>query len=93
MDMAFLVQMRRSNKCESINDFKSMSMQFFTLKQRSLFLIHNQIGVNLLTINHKFKDCTRLMYNYGSEIEATKHFFCVANPLPVKGIISMTTVV
>ena len=64
-----------------------MLMQFFTLKQRSLFSIDDQIGVKLLTrlrlnfshlsklkFRHQFKACVRPICNCGTEIEATKDF-------------------
>ena len=88
---------------KSVKHFKSMLMQFFTLK-RSLYSIHDQIGVKLparlrlkfshlskLKFRHKFKDCVKPMCNCGTEIETL--FSCVANSLPVKDIISMTTFV
>ena len=72
-----------------------MLMQFFKLKQRSLFAIHDQTGVKLLArlqlkfshlnkhkLRHKFKDCASPMCYCGTEIETTKNFFH-ALPIPV----------
>ena len=80
-------------EAKSIKHFKSMLIQFFQLKQKK-FSIHDQIGVKLLTrlqLNfshlcklkfcHKFKYCARPMFNCGTEIETTKHFF-LAFPVP-----------
>ena len=63
-------------------------MQFFISKQRSLFSIHDEIGVKLLTrlqikfshINehkfcHKFRDRVRSICNCGAEIETTLNSF------------------
>ena len=79
---------------KSIKQYISMIMQFFKSKQRSLFSIHDQIGVNLLKrlqlkfshlgkhkFCHKFKDCVSPMCNCGTEIETIKHFF-LALPIP-----------
>ena len=81
-------------EAKSIKHFKSMLMQFFTLKNRSLFSIHDQIDAKLLTrlrlkfnrlsklkIRHKFKNCIRLMWNFDIKIETTEHFF-LALPNP-----------
>ena len=70
----------------SISEAKST--KFFTLKQRSLFSIHDQIGAKLLTwvrlkfshlnehkFRHKFRDSVSPIYNGGAEIETAKHFF------------------
>ena len=67
-----------------MKQFKSKFMQFFTLKQGSLLLIHEQIGVTLLTklrlkfshlhehkFRHKFKYCVIPMWNYGADNEIT----------------------
>ena len=92
------------HEAKPIKHFKSMLMQFFTLFL-TLFSIHDQIGVKLLTrlrlkfshlnnlkFRHKLNDCLGPMCNCGTEIETTKHFFsCDANSLPVKDIISMKT--
>ena len=64
-----------------------MLIQLFTLKQQSLFLIHDPGGVKLLTrlglkfsyLNeHKcflnFRDCVGPICNCGANIETTKHF-------------------
>ena len=81
------------HEAKPIKHFKSMLMQFFTLFL-TLFSIHDQIGVKLLTrlrlkfshlnnlkFRHKFNDCLGPMCNCGTEIETTKHFF-LAMPIP-----------
>ena len=81
-------------EAKSIKQFKSMLMQFFTFKQISLFPIHDQIGVKLITrlrlkfshlskhkFRHKFKDRVGPMCKCGAEIEKTKQFF-LALPIP-----------
>ena len=73
---------------ESIKQFKSMLKNFFSLNQRSLFLIHDTVGVKLLVklrlqfshLNehkfcHNFKDCVSRMCDCGAETETTSHFF------------------
>ena len=80
---------------KSIKYFKSILMQFFTLKQRLSFSIHVQIGVKLLKrlrlkfshlnqlkFRHNFKDCVRPMCNCGTEIEKKKQHFFLALPIP-----------
>ena len=65
-----------------------MLKNFFSLNQRSLFLIHDPVGVKLLTrlqlqfshlnehkFRHNFKDCMSPMRDYGAETETTSHFF------------------
>ena len=65
-----------------------MLMQFFKSKQRSLFSIHDQIDIKLLSrlqlkfshlskykFCHKFKDCVSPMCNCGIEMETIKHLF------------------
>ena len=62
-------------------------MQFFTVKQRLLFSIHDQVGAKLLTslrlkfshfhehkFLHMFKDCVSPMCNCGAEIKTIKYF-------------------
>ena len=71
-----------------------MLIQFFKSKHRSLFSIHDQIGVKLLwelqmtfghlskhKFCHKFKDCVSPMCNFGTEIKTINHFFFVL-PVP-----------
>ena len=71
-----------------INQFKSMLKNFFSLNQRSLFSIHDPVGVKLLTrlrlqfshlnehkFRHNFKDCVSPMCDCGAETETTSHFF------------------
>ena len=73
---------------ESIKQFKSMLKNFFSLDQRSLFSIHDPVGLKLLTrfrlqfshLNeHKFcynfKDCVSPMCDCDAETETTSHFF------------------
>ena len=65
----FPVGVRESNNfgkrgAKSIKQFKSMLMQFFKSKQRSLFSIHDQIGVKLLR---------RLQLKFS---HLSKHKFC-----------------
>ena len=73
---------------ESVKQFKSMLKNFFSLNQRSLFSIHDPVGVKLLTrlrlqfshlnehkFRHNFKDCVSPMYDCGVETETTSHFF------------------
>ena len=108
----FPVGVRESNnfrisKCgaKSIKQLISMLMQFFKLKQRSIFSIHNQIGVKLprgLQLRfgklggHKFchglGDCMSPMCNCGAEVQA-KLFSCIANSFSVVGGVSMATFV
>ena len=65
-----------------------MLKNFFSLNQRSLFLIHDPVGVKLLTrlrlqfshlnkykFRHNFKDCVSPMCDCGAETETTSHFF------------------
>ena len=73
---------------ESIKQFKSMLKNFFSLNQRSLFSIHDPVGVKLLTklrlqfshlnehkFRHNFKDCVSPICDCGAETETTSHFF------------------
>ena len=68
-------------EAKSIKKFKSMLMAFFNLKQKSLFLIHDPIGVKLLTrlrlkfshlnehkFHHNFKDRVTPVCDCGSDI-------------------------
>ena len=72
---------------ESIKQFKSMLKNFFSLNQRSLFSIHDPVGVKLLTrlrlqfshlnehkFRHNFKDCMSPMCDSGAATETTSHF-------------------
>ena len=73
---------------ESIKQFKSMLKNFLSLNQRSLFSIHDPVGVRLLTrlrlqfshlnehkFRHNFKDCVSSMCDCSAETETTSHFF------------------
>ena len=75
-------------KAESIKHRKSVFKEFFNLKQKSLFAIHDSVGVKLLlTLRLKFnhlseqkfrrnvKDAPTPMCDCGSETETTDHFF------------------
>ena len=75
-------------KAENIKPFKSMLKDFFNLKQKSLFAIHDLAGVKLLSrlrlkfshlnehkFRHNFKDALSPMCDCGSETERTDHFF------------------
>ena len=75
-------------KSVNIKCFKSMSMKFFSLQERSLFSIHDPTGVKLLTglrlkftqlneheFRHNFEDTVVAMCDCGTETETTKHFF------------------
>ena len=70
------------------NIIKSMLKDFFNLKQKSLFAIHDPIGVKLLSrlrlkfshlnehkFRHNFKDALSPMCDCGSETETTDHVF------------------
>ena len=65
-----------------------MLIQFFKLKQRPLFSMHDQVGVKLLRMLqlkfsdlskhkfcHKFKEWVSPMCNSGTKIEKIKRFF------------------
>ena len=65
-----------------------MFKEFFNLKQKSLFAIHDPVGAKLLSglrlkfshLNkhkfcHNFKDAPSPMCDYGSETETRDHFF------------------
>ena len=65
-----------------------MLKDFFNLKQKSLFAIHDPAGVKLLSrlrlkfshlnehkFRHNFKDALSSMCGCGSETETTDHFF------------------
>ena len=73
---------------ESVKQFIVVLKNVFSLKQRSLFSIHDPVGVKLLTrlrlqfshlnehkFRHNFKDCVSPMYDCGAEKETTSHFF------------------
>ena len=75
-------------EAKNIKCFKSMLKDFFNMKQKSLFAIHDPAGVKLLSrlrlkfshlnehkFRHNFKDALSPMCDCGSEIEATDHFF------------------
>ena len=79
-----------------------MLKNFFSLNQRSLFLIHDPVGVKLLArlrlrfshLNehkfcHNFKDCVSHMCDGGAETETPVTFSCVANFLQTKDKSSM----
>ena len=72
----------------SIKQFKSMLKNLFSLNQRSLFSIHDPVGVKLLTrlrlqfshLNehkfcHNFKDFVSPMCDCGAETETASHFY------------------
>ena len=74
-------------KTENIERFKSMLKDFFNLKQKSLFAIHDPAGVKLLSrlrlkfshlneqkLSHNFKDALSPMSGCGSKTETTDHF-------------------
>ena len=80
-------------KTENIECFKSMLKDFFNLKQKSLFAIHDPAGVKLLSrlrlkfshLNehkfcHNFKDVLSPMCDCGSETETKDHFFHLRCP-------------
>ena len=65
-----------------------MFKEFFNLKQRSLYAIHDPVGVKLLSrlrlkfshlnqhkFRQKFKDAPSPVYDCGSETETTDHLF------------------
>ena len=65
-----------------------MLINFFTLKQRSAFSIHEPIDVKLLTrlrlklshrnehkFRHNFEECVSPMCDCSAETETTSHFF------------------
>ena len=73
---------------ESTKQFKSILKNFFPLNQRSLFSIHEPVGVKLLTrlrlqfshlnehkFHHNFKDWVSPMCDCCAETETTSHFF------------------
>ena len=73
---------------ESIKQFKSMLKNVFSLNQRSLFSIHEPVGVKLLKrlrlqfihlnehkFRHNFKDCVSPMCDCGAETKTTSRFF------------------
>ena len=75
-------------EAKSIKHFKSMFKEFFNVKQRSLFAIHDPVGVELLTrlrlkfshlnehaFRHNFKYASSPMCDCGSETKTTDHFF------------------
>ena len=74
-----------------------MLMNFFTLHQRSLFSIHDPVGVKLLTrprlqfghlnehkFRHNFKDCVSPIRDCGAETETISHFFLRCQFLQMK---------
>ena len=75
-------------EAKSVKHIKSIFKEFFNLKQKSLFAIHDPVGVKLLSrlqlkfshlsehkFRHSFKDASSSMCDCGSETEATDHFF------------------
>ena len=75
-------------EAKSIKHLKSMFKEFFNLKQRPLFAIHDPVGVKLLSklllkfshlneheFRHNFKYASSPMCDCGSETETTDHFF------------------
>ena len=84
----FCVNYISLRKAENVKRFKSMLMDLFNLKQKSLFAIHDPAGVKLLLrlrltfsqlnenkFRHNFKDALSPMCDCGSETETTDHFF------------------
>ena len=80
-------------KAENFKRFKSMLKDFFNLKQKSLFAIHDPAGVKLLSrlrlkfshLNehkfcHNFKDVLSPMCDCGSKTETKDHFFHLRCP-------------
>ena len=74
-------------KAESLGKFKSLLLSFIRVKSRSVFSIHDPIGIKLLTrlrlgfshlnehkFRHNFRDTVSAMCDSGSEIESTQHF-------------------
>ena len=74
-------------KPENIKRFKPMLKDFFNLKQKSLFAIHDPAAVKLLSrlrlkfshlnehkFRHDFKDALSAMCDCSSETETTDHF-------------------
>ena len=74
-------------KAESLGKFKSLLLSFIRVKSRSVFSIHDPIGIKLLTrlrlgfshlnehkFRHNFRDTVSAMCDCGSEIESTQHF-------------------
>ena len=75
-------------KAKNVKHFKSMLKDFFNLKQKSLFAIHDPPGVKLLSrlklkfshlnehkFRHNFKDALSPICDCGSETEITDYFF------------------
>ena len=75
-------------EAKSIKHFKSMFKEFCNVKQRSLFAIHDPVGVKLLSrlrlkfshlnehaFRHNFKYASSPMCDCGSETKTTDHFF------------------
>ena len=73
---------------DSFAIFKKRILEFIRPKPNSIFNIHNPLGIEYLTrlrvgfshlkehkFRHKFQDSIDLMYNCGSGIETTTHFF------------------
>ena len=82
---------------ESTKQFKSTLMNFFSLNQRTLFSIHDPVGVILLTrlplqsshlnkykFRHNFKYCVSSMCDCGTGTETISHFFLRCNFLQMK---------
>ena len=75
-------------EAKSIKHLKSMFKEFFNLKQRSLFALHDPLGVKLLSrlrlkfshlhkhkFRHNFKDTPSPICGCCSKTERTDHFF------------------
>ena len=73
---------------KSMKHLRFMFKEFFNLKQKFLFAIHDSVGVKLLSklrvkfshlnehkFRHNFKDALSPMCDCGSETETTGHFF------------------
>ena len=80
-------------KAEDIKRVNSMFKDFFNLKQKSQFAIHDLAGVKLLSVlrlkfshmnehkfRHNFNDAVSPVCDCGSETETTDHFFLRFRP-------------
>ena len=75
-------------EAETVNQFKAHFKEFMKLKERSLFSVHDPLGVKLLTrlrlkfshlkehkFRHNFNDTVSPMCNCGTETETNDHYF------------------
>ena len=94
--------MKRNKVIGFIKQFKSMLIGCFTLKQRSIFLIHDPIGVKLLArLRLKFSHLNEDKFRHNFKVlkppcgtvmlilKQSDPFSCVANSLQMKKIISI----